>query len=130
MVFCSLVISGGLCSYAGVKANVVVRDVVPVLILALGVDSIFMLVSQFRHLGTAAYMNTETRLGETLAQVGNPITLNALCKFLAFILGALTDVPAIQSVAYFAATAVIFGYLLNITCVCAIMVLDEERTKV
>ena len=73
MVICSLIISYGLCGFSGVKASLVVNQVLPFLILAIGVDNVFILSNTYQSLGNMAYMSSETRLGETLARVGNSL---------------------------------------------------------
>jgi Niemann-Pick C1 protein len=70
VVLCSIIITYGLCALAGVKASLVVNQVLPFLILAIGVDNVFILSNTYQSLGNMAYMSSETRLGETLARVG------------------------------------------------------------
>jgi Niemann-Pick C1 protein len=47
MVVFALLIAVGLCSFAGVKGTLIISEVIPFLVLAIGVDNIFILVNTY-----------------------------------------------------------------------------------
>lgn len=49
---------------------------------------------------------------------------------IAFLLGILTKMPAVQAFSIYASVAIFFDFILQLTCFCAIMVLDGKRVKV
>jgi len=42
-----LILAVGLCSYCGVKGTLIISEVIPFLVLAIGVDNIFILVNTY-----------------------------------------------------------------------------------
>jgi Niemann-Pick C1 protein len=125
MVLCSIVVSFGVCSYARLKATLIISEVIPFLVLAIGVDNLFLLVNEFRV--TSPGLSVEERMGETLANVGTSIFLAALCETFAFLLGWLTYMPAVQAFAVYAAVAVFADFLLQVTCFVSLLALDARR---
>lgn len=47
LVISSLIVSLGLCTYARLKATLIISEVIPFIVLAIGVDNIFILYSAF-----------------------------------------------------------------------------------
>ncbi len=58
------------------------------------------------------------------------ITLASISEALAFLLGGLTKMPAVQAFAYYSAVAILADYFLQITCFCCVLVLDARRRQV
>lgn len=127
VVIFSVAISVGLCSFAGVKATLIISEVIPFLVLAIGVDNVFILVNKHQQL---RHLDTESRLGETLAEVGSSIMLASLSESLAFLLGWLTKMPAVVAFSIYASFAILFDFILQVTCFAAVLALDGKRLKV
>jgi Niemann-Pick C1 protein len=100
----ALLISLGLVSAAGIALRAIIADVIPFLVLAIGIDNVFQLSHLFRQ--QAAYLLLQTRLALTLYDVGTGITLAAASECGAFLLGANTDMPAVQAFAVISAVAI------------------------
>ena len=81
----SLVAAASVCSLLGVRATLIISEVIPFLILAIGVDNIFILVWAFD--GTSTNDSTSQRAGQTLESVGPSIACAATAESLAFLLG-------------------------------------------
>ncbi len=95
-------------------------EVVPFLILAIGVDNMFIIANaskRMEHLN----LSVPDQMGEALKEVGPSITTAAICEFLAFIVGFITYIPALQSFCLVAALAVLFDYILQITLFIAVL---------
>lgn len=125
VVIFSILISVGLCSLFGVSATLIISEVIPFLVLSIGVDNIFILVDTYQM--ADPQLSIEERLGETLAQVGSSITIASISESLAFLLGMLTRMPAVVAFSVYASIAIFFDFLLQITFFAALIVLDETR---
>jgi len=126
VVILSFLSSIALISFLGIKLSLISSEVVPFLVLAIGVDNMFII------LGAKDKKNIEDlydHIGATLKEVGPSITTAAFGEFLAFFVGYLTKIPALQSFCLAAAFAVLVDYFLQITLFLAIVTLDEVRTR-
>lgn len=127
VVIFSIIISVGLCSLFGVSATLIISEVIPFLVLAIGVDNIFILVDTYQT--TNPKHTVERRLGDTLAQVGSSITMASLSESAAFLLGMLTRMPAVVAFSVYASVAILFDFLLQITFFAALVALDGAREQ-
>lgn len=126
VVILSFLGSVALVSFLKIKLSLISSEVVPFLVLAIGVDNMFII------LGAKDKKNIEDlydHIGATLKEVGPSITTAAFGEFLAFFVGYLTKIPALQSFCLAAAFAVLIDYFLQITLFLAIVTLDEIRTR-
>ncbi len=64
-----------------------------------------------------------------MGEVGMSISLSSLSESFAFCRGALTRMPAVEAFAFYSAVAILADYVLQITCLAAMIVLDSERTE-
>lgn len=127
VVIFSILIATGLCSLFGVAATLIISEVIPFLVLAIGVDNIFILVDTYQ--STDRHASVEHRLGETLAQVGSSITMASLSESAAFLLGMLTQMPAVVAFSVYASVAILFDFILQITFFAALVALDAAREE-
>lgn len=117
----------GLCSYFGVHSTLIIVEVIPFLVLAVGVDNMCILVHALKR--QDLNLNLETRVGLALAEVGPSITLASVAEVLAFTVGISTPMPACRVFSLFAAVAVLLDYLLQITAFVAVLTLDFRRSE-
>jgi hypothetical protein len=127
IVLCSLVVSLGICASLGIHMTPIISEVIPFLVLAIGIDNVFMILNNFE--AQAQGLSIEERLAGSLSEVGVSITLASMSEALAFLLGGLTKMPAVQAFAFYSAAAIAADYLLQITAFCAVLVLDARRTE-
>lgn len=128
VVIASLVISIGINCYCGIALTMISAEVVPFLILAIGVDNMFLICRAEREV-PESIRNPELRVALALKEIGPSIFTAALCESLAFFIGMLTDVPALWSFCLVAGIAVITDFLLQITMFIAAMALDARRIQ-
>lgn len=128
IVVSSLLIAMGICSYCGMGMTMISSEVVPFLILAIGVDNMFIIVRSERTIDSGV-KDTVERLAKGLSNVGPSICTAAICEFLAFFVGVMTDIPALQSFCSVAAIAVIFDFFLQVTAFVAAVSLDNQRIQ-
>lgn len=75
----------GLCSYAGIKATLIIVEVVPFLVLAVGVDNIFILVQELqRDIKPDATEPVPEQIGRVLGRVGPSMFLSSFAESVAF----------------------------------------------
>lgn len=126
-VIFALIISVGLCSLAGVTATLIISEVIPFLVLAIGVDNIFILVETYS--STDESLDVEERMALTLSRVGSSITVASLSEAAAFLLGILTRMPAVTAFSIYASVAILFDFILQMTFFAALLALDGHRMK-
>eukprot|EP00004_Rigifila_ramosa_P002139 TRINITY_DN12214_c0_g1_i10.p1 TRINITY_DN12214_c0_g1~~TRINITY_DN12214_c0_g1_i10.p1 ORF type:complete len:815 (+),score=157.32 TRINITY_DN12214_c0_g1_i10:988-3432(+) len=121
----SLGIAAGLWGYLGVKPTLIHFQVIPFLILSIGLDNCFIMVDVLD--ATDPALPPSVRVGQVLATVGVSMTASAGSEALAFLLGALTEMPAVQSFALYTAAAVLSTYLLQISVFPAFLAWEIQR---
>ena len=125
-------------SLFGIKQTLISAEVVPFLVLAIGVDNMFFItgardrvISQINEEKKEGkqqkeYSNQE-QMGMALAEVGPSITTAAIGEFLSFLVGYLTDIPALESFCLCASFAVLINSFLQMTLFVAFVSLDDRR---
>lgn len=128
IVLMSVSASVGLFSAMGIKVTLIIAEVIPFLVLAVGVDNIFLIVHEFErtndeHPGE----KLEIRIGKAMGRMGPSILLSASCETLAFALGAIVTMPAVRNFAVYAAGAVFINAVLQVTMFVAVLSLNQKR---
>jgi Niemann-Pick C1 protein len=124
---CSVVGGLGVCSALGVSVSLIVMEVVPFLVLAIGVDNMFLIAAEEELQDQDSPV--EERIAAALCAVGPSITMSTACEVLAFLAAAVTDVPAVRHFAFVAAASVALDYFLQITAFVAFLTLDCQRMQ-
>jgi len=101
-------------------------EVVPFLILAIGVDNMF-LISRAERLVPEHVVDPKYRVAFALKEVGPSIFVAAFCEALAFAIGMQTDIPALQSFCMVAGLAVVFDFIYQICIFLPALTLDKKR---
>uniref|UniRef100_A0A8C6X6Y4 NPC1 like intracellular cholesterol transporter 1 n=1 Tax=Naja naja TaxID=35670 RepID=A0A8C6X6Y4_NAJNA len=119
----------GFYSFVGLPSSLIIIEVVPFLVLAVGADNIFIFVLGHQKSQPQPGETLEKHLGRTLGSVAPSMLLCSLSEVICFFLGALTPMPAVQTFALSAALAVFFVFLLQMSLFVALMSLDIRRQK-
>lgn len=127
IVMLSVSASIGFFSYLSVKATLIIFEVIPFLVLAVGVDNIFILVQNYQRVKRAENETLEEQISRIVGKVGPSMLLTSSAESLAFLLGALTPMPAVRIFSLYAALAVFIDFILQITCFVSLMTLDCRR---
>mmetsp|Transcript_16341 Transcript_16341/g.26800 ORF Transcript_16341/g.26800 Transcript_16341/m.26800 type:complete len:902 (+) Transcript_16341:21-2726(+) len=127
VVAASLLISIVLCSIAGVKITPIISQVMPFLLLAIGVDNMFIMVKAFDR--TRPILPIPSRLALTMGHVGPSIALASITESLAFFFGALTRIPALQALCIATGVAVLADLVLQVTCFASAIAWDAQRMQ-
>lgn len=96
VIVSALISSIGITFYFNEKLTMISAEVVPFLILAIGVDNMF-LVSRAERKVPSYVTDVEMRIALALQEIGPSIFVAAFCEALAFFIGMQTDIPALQS---------------------------------
>jgi len=136
LVIISIAMSLGFGAMIGLKATLIITEVIPFLVLAIGVDSLYIITEAFDATGdiepstvttSTAPLTIQQRLDITLQKVGPSITIAAMSETIAFLFGILTKMPAVVAFSVYAAFAIFFNYFLQITCFLALLVINARR---
>ncbi|KAI8145976.1 patched family-domain-containing protein [Fennellomyces sp. T-0311] len=118
----------GLFSLTGKKTTLIIAEVIPFLVLAVGVDNIFILCHEYaRREDMGEDESVEERIARTLGKMGPSILLSSLSETIAFGLGMLVTMPAVSSFAIVASIAIFVDFILQVTCFVSCMALDAKR---
>jgi Niemann-Pick C1 protein len=126
VVLSSLLIAIGVSFYMNVPLTMISAEVVPFLILAIGVDNMF-LVSRAERTIPSHVTQMELRIAYAMKEIGPSIFAAAFCESLAFFIGMLTDVPALYSFCLVAGFSVVADFILQMTVFLAALTLDGKR---
>ncbi|KAM0750355.1 multidrug efflux transporter AcrB transmembrane domain-containing protein [Meredithblackwellia eburnea MCA 4105] len=149
IVLLSVSTSVALCSAAGIRVTLIIAEVIPFLVLAIGVDNVFILSHELDEQNVRAYSSglrpgnvfsyaeqgdedlppAEERVARALGRMGPSILLSCLCEASAFSLGALVGMPAVRNFAIYAAVAVLINTLLQVTIFTSAMSMDLKRIE-
>jgi predicted RND superfamily exporter protein len=128
VVLFSLISAIGISFYMKIPLTMISAEVVPFLILAIGVDNMFLISRAERNVPSHV-KEIELRIAYAMKEIGPSIFAAAFCEALAFFIGMLTDVPALYSFCLVAGFSVITDFLLQITFFLAALALDGKRIQ-
>jgi len=130
IVMMSVSASVGLFSACGIKVTLIIAEVIPFLVLAVGVDNIFLIVHEFERVNVSHPDDeVETRIAKALGRMGPSILLSASTETIAFALGAAVGMPAVKNFAVYAAGAVLINALLQVTMFVSVLALNQRRVE-
>ncbi|KAL2830459.1 patched family-domain-containing protein [Aspergillus cavernicola] len=130
IVLMSVSASVGLFSAAGIKVTLIIAEVIPFLVLAVGVDNIFLIVHEFERLNVS-HLDEEIdeRISRALGRIGPSIFLSAITETVAFALGVFVGMPAVRNFAVYAAGAVFINAILQVTMFISVLALNQKRVE-
>ncbi|WVO13857.1 hypothetical protein L204_101480 [Cryptococcus depauperatus] len=145
--------SVGIFSLLGVKVTLIIAEVIPFLVLAVGVDNVFILVHELERQNSlhivqepeqgadtgsihsngpqpsGTSLTPEERVARAVARMGPSIMLSSVTEVVAFALGALVPMPAVRNFAIYAAGSVFLGAVMQCTVFVSAMTLDLRRAE-
>ncbi|PPD94280.1 hypothetical protein GOBAR_DD08703 [Gossypium barbadense] len=127
LVMLSVLGSVGFFSAIGVKSTLIIMEVIPFLVLAVGVDNMCILVHSVKR--QPLDLPLEGRISNALVEVGPSITLASLSEVFVFAVGSFIPMPACRVFSMFAALAVLLDFLLQVTAFVSLIVFDFLRAE-
>ncbi|XP_048590646.1 NPC intracellular cholesterol transporter 1 isoform X2 [Nematostella vectensis] len=129
IVLCSVICSIGFWSYVGVPATLIIIEVIPFLVLAVGVDNFFIMVQAYQRINRYSNEPVSKKISCALGEVAPSMLLSSLSESVAFGFGAMSDMPAVKVFSLYASFAVAVDFILQITWFVALMSLDAKRQE-
>ncbi|KAB0803649.1 hypothetical protein PPYR_00619 [Photinus pyralis] len=127
IVLCSVICSLGVCGYIGITTTLLTIEVIPFLVLAVGVDNIFIIVQTHQRRPRQKDLTIEEEVGLTMAKVGPSMLLTSFSEICCFGIGALSSMPAVNTFAIYSVIALAFDFVFQITAFVALLYLDDKR---
>nr|KAG5707060.1 hypothetical protein BaRGS_011771 [Batillaria attramentaria] len=118
--------SFGLLSLFGVK-YVNILGALPFLVLGIGVDDMFLLMSAWSETIHKTQLTVPARVGQTFAGAGIGITITSVTDFVAFLVGTGSVFGSVTNFCLYAGVAVFFCYLCNVSLVGACLAFHGRR---
>ncbi|XP_056327122.1 NPC intracellular cholesterol transporter 1 [Danio aesculapii] len=129
IVLSSVACSLGIFSYIGIPLTLIVIEVIPFLVLAVGVDNIFIIVQTYQRDERMPEEELHQQIGRILGDVAPSMFLSSFSETVAFFLGALSTMPAVRTFSLFAGLAIFIDFLLQISCFVSLLGLDIKRQE-
>lgn len=130
IVLMSITASIGLFSWAGLRATLIIVDVIPFIVLAVGVDNVFLIVHEFERVNISHPDDmVEVRISRALGRMGPSILFSAITETICFALGAFVGMPAVRNFAVYAAGAVLINAILQVTMFVSVLTLNQMRVE-
>lgn len=128
LVALSVWASVGIFSYMRIPTTLIIFEVIPFLVLAVGVDNIFILTQTIQRDPCQSHEDVESHIARIVGRVGPAMLLTSVSESIAFFLGALTPMPAVRLFSLYAGMSVLIDFLLQITVFVSLITLDQKRT--
>ncbi|KAK7077774.1 Patched domain-containing protein 3 [Halocaridina rubra] len=123
------IVSYGLCSALDIPFGAI-NTILPFLLLGLGVDDMFVIISAFENISEKDLdKDLHERIGIALKHAGVSITITSVTNFLAFAIGATTVLPGLRSFCIYAAIGIAAVYFFQATFFVACLTLDQRRVE-
>jgi Niemann-Pick C1 protein len=130
IVLMSVIASVGFFSAVGIKVTLIIAEVIPFLVLAVGVDNIFLIVHEFDRVNIShPDEEVDERVAKALGRMGPSILLSASTETVAFAMGTFVGMPAVKNFAAYAAGAVFVNAMLQVTMFVSILALNQRRVE-
>ncbi|EKJ70120.1 hypothetical protein FPSE_09646 [Fusarium pseudograminearum CS3096] len=130
IVLMSIAASIGFFSWVGLKATLIIVEVIPFIVLAVGVDNIFLIVHELERVNVSfPDQMVEERVARALGRMGPSILFSALTETVAFALGTAVGMPAVRNFAAYAAGAVFVNAVLQMTMFVSFLSLNQMRVE-
>lgn len=127
LVLLSVVASGGVFTYMGVPATLISLEVIPFLLLAVGVDNIYVMVQTYQNTDRESGETIENHIARIVGKVGPSMLLTGTTQTAAFLISALTPMPGVRAFSLYASLAIILNFFLQITCFVVLLSIDAKR---
>lgn len=128
IVASSIILSAGLLSLLGIKSTLIIAEVIPFLILAIGIDNIFLITHEYDRLSNdEPEWTIEKRISGAAMKIGPSMLLSFSCQVASFMIAAFVSMPAVRNFALYSALSVFFNVILQLSAFPAVLCLYEHK---
>merc|ERR1719192_2592581 len=97
IVLVSVFASIGIFAVIGVPATLIIFEIIPFLVLAVGVDNIFILVQTYQRDKRKPTESLDDQIARVVGEVAPSMLLSSITESSCFFLGALSGMPAVKA---------------------------------
>lgn len=116
--------SYAMCGFIGVKTSLISLEVIPFLILAIGVDNMFFI---YHSIYSVPSNEVWLKVSAGLRNIGTSVTLSALTQIATFACGLYIGIPALETFCMTAIFALTFNYIMQMSVWPAFIAIDLRR---
>ncbi|KNC87701.1 hypothetical protein SARC_00207 [Sphaeroforma arctica JP610] len=127
MLLISLSMSVGICQMFGFVPTLVVVEVIPFLIIAVGVENIFFITHAV--VATPLDNSVHHRVAEGLSNTGNKVVVYLLAELMLTIVGSLSSIDALREFSIFTFFSLLVDFYLQIIFFPAVLSIDIRRME-
>lgn len=125
----SYVCCTGLGSFAGIFTSNL-SNLVPFLLLALGVDDAFVLIGEYNKVtADSPEMHSDERCVQAMKYAGVSVLITSLTDALAFLIASSFPLPALTSFCLYAGIGISFCFVFQLTVLLPFLVIDSRRAE-
>lgn len=106
-----------------------VHSLLPLLMFGIGMDNAFVISNTFDRVSKDNQHPLRERIALALSRAGTAVTVTSVTNSCAFLIGSMTEVPALRTFGMWAGVAVAMVYLVQTTFFVACLTLDARRQE-
>ncbi len=140
IIILSFLCSFSIVSFLGYKLNFMSIQVIPIFILIIGIDNMFIIVDARDRVsetlkklkekkGYIYNMSNEEQIGTALKEISPNITIVSFVEILFFYIGYLMNIPFLQTFCLCGIFSILINFILQITIFIAFISLDDIRIE-
>ncbi|CAI4054683.1 hypothetical protein SUVZ_16G2740 [Saccharomyces uvarum] len=130
IVLASIICASGFLTLFGLKSTLIIAEVIPFLVLAIGIDNIFLITHEYdRNCEQKPEYSIDEKIVSAIGRMSPSILMSLLCQTGCFLIAAFVTMPAVHNFAIYSTVSVMFNGVLQLTAYVSILSLYEKRTK-
>ncbi|XP_050436632.1 NPC intracellular cholesterol transporter 1-like [Adelges cooleyi] len=127
LVIASIICSVGFYGLIGVPLSLIILEVIPFIVLAVGVDNIFLMIQTYQQMKMKENEDIPDYIGRVLRKTGPSILITTASESACFLIGGLSEMPAVKAFALYAAMSLMMNFILQITFFVGLLALDAKK---
>ncbi|SCU98058.1 LAMI_0F12794g1_1 [Lachancea mirantina] len=130
VVLGSVAASAGILSLLGLKSTLIIAEVIPFLILAIGIDNIYLITHEYDRISKKSDdMSLDEKILEAVITVCPSIIMALLCQLSCFVVSSLVPMPAVRNFAIYSAVSVVVNVVLQLLVYTAVLKVYEQNSR-